>query len=119
MRALFFTMLLAVLLPGCRSADPFDRLVEKLTDRGGPSTHCCVADAPTTASPAEVAAATLEPLRSEEHVKKVLKVRKVRILDETYTAVLVDTKGAGRQIVLILLYRPSFSHWNTQIYDAE
>src|ERR1035441_7309637 len=38
MKALFFTMLLAVLLPGCRSADPFDRLVEKLTDRERGST---------------------------------------------------------------------------------
>jgi hypothetical protein len=119
MKALFFTTLLTVLLLGCRSADPFDRLVEKLTDRGGLSTHCCIADAPATASPAEVAAATLEPSRSEFHVKKVLKVRKVRILGATYTAVLVDTKGAGRMIVLILLYRPNFSHWNTQAYDAE
>jgi hypothetical protein len=119
MKALFFTTALTVLLLGCRSTDPFDRLVVKLTDRGGPSTHCWVADAPATASPAEVAAATLEPSRSEVHVKKVLKVRKVRILDETYTAVLVDTKGAGRKIVLILLYRPNISHWNTQVYDAE
>jgi hypothetical protein len=119
MKALFFTTLATVLLLGCRSADPFDRMVEKVTDRGGLSTHCCIADAPAAAAPAEVAAATLDPLRSEMHVEKVLKVRKVRILDETYTAVLVDTKGAGRKIVLILLYRPKYSHWNTQVYDAE
>ncbi len=119
MKALFSTTLLAALLLGCRSADPIDRLVTRLNDMGGPSTHSGPADLPATASPEEVACAALQPLRTGMHAEKVLEVRKVHILKATCPAVLVDTKAEGRKIVLILQYRPSISVWSTQVYDAE
>jgi hypothetical protein len=118
-RALFFTALLTALLLGCRSADPIDRLVTKLNDRGGLSTHVGPVSSPAAASPEEVARAALEPLRAGMQVHKVLDVRKVHIVKSTCTAVLVDTESEGRKIVLILVYRPSFSTWDTQVYNAE
>jgi hypothetical protein len=120
-KALFSAGLLVSLVLACRSADPIDRLVTRLSDMGGPRTYCGPVHLPATASPEEVAVAALDPLRNEMNAEKILQVREVHIKPDmhTYTAVLVETKGTGRWIVLLYCLDPNKGIWWTQLHDAK
>jgi hypothetical protein len=110
--------LLAVCVLGvisCRSQDPIDRLVNKIssTDPESRNSHFGPVDLPATASVQEVVKNTMGRVK----VRKFITIRDVHIKQATrpFTAVLIDSVDEGQKIVL--LFYMGERGWWTQVYD--
>lgn len=112
MRVLVLTIFCLAVALGCRPKDPIERVVQEESANGHfPSGMYRPIDLPATASPEQVIGKVFgAPL-------KVVTNREVRISDDLYTAVVVES-GGGRKVVLIRYERgPKLSGWWSRVYD--
>ena len=121
MRSSYFIGLVALVLSGCSHRDPIDRLMAEIPNESVPSYLYSPIRLPDTASPQML----ISNLTScgELHDATILEIRQTHttppagygIPVEDFTAVLLDTHG-GRKILVL---RPeSTNRWYFKIYDA-
>jgi hypothetical protein len=114
-----FIFLASLVLAGCGRSDPIDRVVrQESSNPYFPSGPFYGINLPDTAPIEEVVTQAFEhalPLRIHPGKIDLLAKREVKIHEETYTAMLVQTSSGQR--VILLRYLPRVTNWWSMIYD--